>query len=160
MPNWCECELRVCGDAKRLKEFKLFGQNRGNVLDTNKFVRYPERYAVSDKIASEFKGDFKDRPKDGFNNGGYGWCLDNWGTKWGICDAELVEDYEGELNYEFSCAWSPCSPVVLAMSKLFPDLEFTLRYFEGGAGFNGIYSCEDGVVTDDKSGDYFGSRGG
>jgi hypothetical protein len=46
------------------------------------------------------------------------------------------------------------------MSKKFPDLEFDLRYFERGAEFNGVYRCKAGDVTDDRTGDYFGSRGG
>jgi len=102
--------------------------------------------------------------KDGFNSGGYEWCNENWGTKWGICNAELINDNDydetKELGYSFETAWSPPFPVVLEMSKLFPNLEFDLRYFEGGNGFNGLFVCKKGKVETDKQGDYFGSRGG
>ena len=104
--------------------------------------------------------------KDGFNSGGYDWCLQNWGTKWGICDSEKQEEYgwEGkedkEVMYKFQTAWSPPNPIILRMSKLFPDLEFEMRYFEGGGGFNGIYRCKNGEVQRDEQGDYFGDRGG
>jgi hypothetical protein len=46
------------------------------------------------------------------------------------------------------------------MGELFPDLVFDLRYFEGGMQFNGIYRIENGQVADERSGDYFGDRGG
>ena len=46
------------------------------------------------------------------------------------------------------------------MGELSPDLTFDLRYFEGLMQFNGILRIENGQVTDDRSGDYFGDRGG
>jgi len=105
--------------------------------------------------------------KDGFNSGGYEWCIKNWGTKWGICNAELgnadyisADSISYELEYTFDTAWSPPTPIVKKMSEMFPSLTFTLKYFEGGGGFNGLYVCEKGEVIRDLTGDYFGNRGG
>jgi hypothetical protein len=113
---------------------------------------------------------WKDIPdvKDGYNQGGYNWCVNNWGTKWGFCDIELVEEiYQkgkddkcSELFYTFNTAWSPALPLIKKMGKMFPSITFDLRYFEQGAGFNGMYIVNKGKVTQDHSGEYFGDRGG
>ncbi len=64
------------------------------------------------------------------------------------------------MPYHFDTAWSPPEPLVKKMGELSPDLTFDLRYFEGLMQFNGILRIENGQVTDDRSGDYFGDRGG
>ncbi len=115
---------------------------------------------LSKKLRDQFVKENGEQPSDGFNNGGYDWCLQNWGTKWGICSPELVEESKKELEYAFESAWSPATPVILKMSEMFPTLRFELRYFEQGMAFNGLYICEKGKVTEDKEGDYFGNRGG
>lgn len=150
MPNWCECELRISANEKdeeaikELKEFKKFSETETedglNVLDHNKFVPRP-----------------KEKDTDWYN-----WNIENLGTKWGICRPELVEeDFElGDLQYMFECAWGPCQPVILAMSKKFKKLNFRLTYFECGVGFNGLYECENGEEERDETADYYGSRGG
>jgi hypothetical protein len=43
---------------------------------------------------------------------------------------------------------------------MFPSLSFELRFFERACQFNGIYTCKAGVVIDDRTGHYFGDRGG
>lgn len=177
MPNWCECDLEIRGNAKRLKEFIKFAKTRGSVLNTNKFIPYPKKFADLDRKAQKLgkKGKYI---KDGFNSGGYEWCIQNWGTKWGICHAELREAsvdacaFSGavheklqkgntsRLEYGFDCAWSPPIPVILKMSEMFPELDFELRYFECGAAFQGLYRCRAGKVSDDREWKYFGDRGG
>ena len=172
MPNWCECDLsiRLIGDKedKQMVEFKKFKDlaetkqgKETNALDTEKFIPYPEKFREMDKEAKDRnvnkKGEYI---KDGFNSGGYEWCGENWGTKWGICEAELVDMDSWELTYTFRCAWSPCLPVIKKMSEMFPKLRFELRYFEQGQGFNGLFVCEKGEILMDKQGDYFGDRGG
>jgi len=189
MPNWCDCELRVIGKTKEVKLFKEFAKSDidyrtsddgkdENVLDTNNFIPYPKYFKDLDdkakehnekaqKLTGKAREKFK-HMKDGFNSGGYEWCSENWGTKWGICRAELTDEYtwelEGEerndLNYSFETAWSPPCPLVVRMSVLFPSLTFELRYFESGGGFNGLFVCEKGKIIDDKQGEYFGNRGG
>ena len=115
---------------------------------------------LSKKLRDQFVKENGEYPSDGFNQGGYDWCIKNWGTKWGICSPELVNEYKEELEYEFESAWAPPAPVILKMSEMFPTLRFELRYFEMGVGFNGLYICEKGKVIEDKEGEYFGHRGG
>lgn len=196
MPNWCDNDLRITGPAKELKRFKDFAKEtvdgQEEELSANKFIPYPEKFKKQDELAkkngekreelkkklikegmSEDKARQKactDIPdvKDGYNQGGYSWCCSNWGTKWGFCDIELVEeiyrkgkdDKCSELFYTFNTAWSPAIPVIKKMGKMFPLLTFDLRYFEQGAGFNGMYIVDKGKVIHDKSGEYFGDRGG
>ena len=96
---------------------------------------------------------------DGFNSGGYKWCCENWGTKWGICNAEVVQEFLeriSHIDYCFDTAWSPPLPVVLKMSEMFPGLRFILRYFECGCAFNGVYICEKGEVVEDLQAAYSG----
>ena len=176
MPNWCEATLTVQGSKAELDRFRLFAKTKDKVLDEKKFLPYPKRFVDMDiasrlwdkkntvdgthfgKLKEGVKCD--DRPKDGFNSGGYEWCIENWGTKWGICDPVLTDKSEDELHYRFDTAWSPCTPVIFKMSELFPALTFEMEYFEGGMGFSGYYCVKNGDVIKDATADYAGPRGG
>ncbi len=189
MPNWCSNDLRITGDLKELKRFKQFAEGtfegQKELLSADKFIPYPKEYKEKDEKATEqdkLREDYiakhgrTDKAKEeawekypslstGFNDGGYAWCIKNWGTQWGFCHTELLEeadfkDGNGELFYSFDTAWSPALPVIKTMGKMFPLLTFDLRYFEQGEGFNGMLRIEKGKVTHDKTGEYFGDRGG
>jgi hypothetical protein len=64
------------------------------------------------------------------------------------------------LEYTFQSAWAPPLPVIEAMSKRFPSLNFALEYFEGGGGFMGSALYVDGELTEEGTAPYHGSRGG
>jgi len=176
MPNWVECDLNINGNKKDIARFKKFAKGKTEVIDTNKFIPYPKKFREADEKADRYQklkhkekltkaekqelNKFGNDVKDGFNNGGYNWCCNNWGTKWGLCNTELSGDYGEELNYYFETAWSEPKPIILKMSKMFKKLEFVLKYFEGGNCFNGLLRCKGGKIIDDLSGDYFGNRGG
>lgn len=184
-------------ELKRFKEFAKETKDTNNdnneeLLSADKFIPYPEKFTQQDKKArerdvlrnalcqklqKEGKTEevanteaLKKYPymKDGYSEGGYFWCCDNWGTKWGFYDIELVEenyregknDKYSELLYNFNTAWSPALPLIKKMGEMFPLLEFDLRYFEQGEGFNGMFLMKEGKVYQDKSGEYFGDRGG
>lgn len=154
MPNHCENELKIEGSLKDLKEFMEFAKSTAKVIDENQFIPYPKKYADLDKKNPD--------NYDGFNSGGYDWCIKNWGTKWGMYDCELeLENLEyEEITYSFNSAWSPPKPVILAMGKKFPTLRFELIYFEQGQQFNGIYKIEKGEVVEEEQAKYWGHRGG
>ena len=187
MPNWCECDLRVEGNKAEIEKFKEAAKTQTpedgqepDVLDAESFIPYPARFKALDDQAAAWARDntvdgkqfgrlkegasYADAPKDGFNSGGYDWCCENWGTKWGISRPELVEEDQWEdtvtVTYTFQCAWSPCTPVIAKMSEMFPTLEFDFRFFERGMAFNGWMLFKNGELKREEEGKYFGTRGG
>lgn len=93
----------------------------------------------------------------------YGWSIANWGTKWNACDGSVLRDNKKRrrsVALSFSTAWSPPVPVITALIEKFPKLQFKLKYWECGACYQGVLAGEEGVVTEDESGDYHGRRGG
>jgi len=68
---------------------------------------------------------------------GYNWCIDNWGTKWDVCDSAEVDIADDTLTCFFTSAWSPPVNGFNAISKLFPNATFELCYYEEGYDFTG-----------------------
>ena len=144
-------------------------------ISANSFIPYPTVFKTRDIEARRIRDIVealpkmeRDRwfeknswPKDGYNQGGYAWCCENWGTKWDFANtSKPLELIEGGFVYTFDTAWSPPRPVVLKMSTLFPRLIFTLRYWEGGMAFKGTFKVHNGYILKDVSSHYFGGRGG
>jgi hypothetical protein len=168
-----------------LKRFVALSRNTKLEEDlyTNAFIPYPKRFRARDrksalhhakvKKAIENITDKNEREKiikklggwsikDGFNNGGYDWCLQHWGTKWGFCHSKLIEsNFEtGRLLYRFDTAWSPPTPLIHKMSLMYPNFIFTLNYFEGGMGFKGKLKVQNGTIIKNYTSHYRGGRGG
>lgn len=188
MPNWCECELRVSGKTKQeVLKFKAYaagykdevemlseevaGETRKKPLDENQFIPYPKEFRLLDEahhgdrtLTLEEKQFLRnlgfDLERDGFNQGGYEWCVENWGTKWGFCDVRSRWVGERTLLYEFITAWSPPLPLIKKMGEMFPGLRFDLGYWEGGMGFRGRFVVENGKVIRNTTEEYSGPRGG
>jgi hypothetical protein len=175
MPNYCENDLRVEIPyglkvnekkiaEKQFKDFKkLLNKKDGLKLDFNDFIPYPKKFKDLDDKAEKHNAkqkDWRTHIKGGFNQGGYEWCNSNWNTKWNANKVTLNESVDKEFNISFDTAWSPPKPIIVAMSKKFPSLEFDMRSFECGCEFNCRLRCVNGEIKVEKTGDYFGNRGG
>lgn len=186
MPNWCENTLTVsCDDVAELSRFKEFAKTDKSGLDFNRFVPYPQEYinidCYKENLVQKYKmlksnagydkmslieqikwdnvnPDLTISVKDGFNSGGYEWCVKNWGTKWHV-EVEADTNKKGNLVYRFDTAWSPPVPVVKKMGEMFKSLCFELEYTEEGCGFKGFLQVEDGEVTIEECEDYYGGDG-
>ena len=82
-PNWCSNDLRIEGELKEVEKFK-----KENVkLDFDKYIPYPKEFTDKDKQASKNRVEKQTTingkldTTDGYNSGGYEWCIQNWGTK-------------------------------------------------------------------------------
>jgi len=173
MPNWCENDLAVEGPTEVIGEFLKFAAGE-SPFDFGKFIPYPAKFQRQDEIAEAWLKEHAERPdydwrlqpKDGFNSGGYDWCVANWGTKWPASRVEVEGPMTGydektvEVVFHFDTAWSPPKPVIKKAAELYPALRFELRYFECGCCFNGLFRCSAGAVESNKCGAYFGTRGG
>jgi hypothetical protein len=149
MPNWCDCTLSVYGVEDLRHDFMQVARGE-EALDYNKFVPYPKEYEDADRMSEEaanrgVRGD--QRPKDGYNNGGHRWCIENWGVKWNASCVEIHERPRSIL-YTFQAPWGPPIPVILAMAELYPYLRFMLKYNEPGCELSGTVVCKDGIVKE------------
>jgi hypothetical protein len=174
MPNWCACDLIIEGPSCKVDAFLRFARCDEVVLDFGHFLPYPAHFQELDRKAAEWDaehpGELEGRPADGYNQGGYDWCMANWGTKWNARKPELNEEggqcwtdagtARRRVEINFATAWSAPKPVVQRAAELFPELTFELRNFERGEGFSGMLRCGNGVVLADLAGDYCGDRGG
>lgn len=177
----------IHGDPETLRAFVAYAKGPAGtggsdkemvLLSAHRFIPYPEEYSPDRFRCTQCGHEFthvreEDQPfpkcpscqgnaKDGYNLGGYDWCVKNWGTKWGLYEVLATEDYfeGGLISYTFLTAWSPPVPVIQAMSKQFPSLQFDLDYFECGCGFMGSCEYENGQEVAAASAPYHGDRGG
>ncbi len=113
-----------------------------------------ERYLVLGRQAREAKAE------TGYYDW-HEWCIAHWGTKWNACATQFKEDpTDTKATLYFETAWSPPLPVIAKLSTQFPQLSFTLRYWEGGFGFKGTFRVRNGKILCDDTLSYRGRRGG
>jgi Ferredoxin-like domain in Api92-like protein len=173
MPNHCDADLTVTGPADVVGEFlaRYVTKADGTLLNLDAIRPYPAKLKEMDRIAHEWDDahpdgkPWRERPKDGFNSGGYDWCIENWGTKWGCykthgCSTPLEKIDDGVILH-FSTAWSPFRLDLLqAVSQRLPALRFQYDYYEQGMGFQGHVTVTGGRILVDEEGTYDGERGG
>ena len=75
----------------------------------------------------------------------YGWCCDNWGTKWNAYDQNTVEN-----GLDFLTAWSAPHPVIETLATKWPNVSIIHGWADEDIGQNcGVYlysggECEAG----------------
>jgi hypothetical protein len=181
MPNWCLNRLTVSGDKHEINKFKeltLVKPEKSSELNFTMEVLYPTPTELleqtspamwrGDELDVEGKLEFEKKIEELKQKYGhtdwYDWRVKNWGTKWGIYSSSLkiskLDNNVGKLKYNFQSAWDPATLIIEAMSKQFPKLTFTLKYYERGRGFKGIYKVKNLVVLENTQLEYSGKRGG
>lgn len=84
----------------------------------------------------------------------YGWCIENWGTKWDACKAD-IDHYNGHIILNFDTAWSTPMKVFIALSKQYPTINIYASFADEDLGWNcGEYEIKGGMVTSEKVGDF------
>ena len=122
------------------KEYKAQEKRiaEGDLSDSEKM--FGITIGITEKMQKEFKKKF------GADNW-YNWQIANWGTKWDI-DTDNLQEEETSLFYVFETAYSPPVAWLEKVCEMFPKLEFTLNYEEGGNGFQGEAYGVDGELSD------------
>jgi hypothetical protein len=160
------------GEEEDIKTFKERFMDKGNI-DARKIIPYPKEYELLDKvneggakyepteeekrqlILMELEGKY-DTSRDGYNQGGYEWCVDNWGSKWGFCDCIVDREEENCLEISFKTAWSPITPLIERISKEIPNLKVSYSAEEESGDFAFDSTWENGVLIEqiDRTDEY------
>ena len=156
MPNWCDNDLVVRGDAEEIKRFEYEARGEDTCLSLEALVPPPDCPAYRDEPN---QADVTSDP-----NWWYTWNVNNWGTKWDLCDPDLTEteigEKKGKLVYSFDTAWAPPMEAVLTFSKNYPTLKFTLKFYECAMEYKGTLVAKAGEAIKCVESKYSGNRGG
>ena len=129
MPNWCSNKLTVSHPDKAAMDRFVQAYDKGVVCE-----------------------EFLPQPKN-IGDGWYGWCIQNWGTKWDV-GADMGTDHEEryglrasvapycarsiEASCSFDSAWAP--PIGLYNKLVELGYKVHASYFEPGMAYCGIYT--------------------
>lgn len=175
MPNWCSNDLFISGNAGLIKDAVAKYFDGDGAPDYNKIAPYPEEFRELDRkrdilIANLNMMTNGEReawikaygwPKDGYNQGGYEWCVKNWGSKWLPTNINGPKfNKKGGYKVSFDSPWTPPIAVFVALSELCPRLKFTIKSYERGMQFKSVVIIKAGVILSSCTSEYCGSRGG
>ena len=157
MPNWCYNHLKIEGDEKQIKEFKTQAKQpdmkdrEETDLSFQNFFPCPQELSDTQSPCNDEKQVAKNVIKYGFKDW-YDWRVANWGVNWEV-NAGIGKDEKNLLTYQFDSPW--CSPTKFfaKVSRLFPDLTFSITYEEPGMCFEGEFIVKNGEISLDRCDD-------
>jgi len=80
----------------------------------------------------------------------YGWCTNNWGTKWNAYGYDEGTDYSASGNLHFQTAWSAPHPVIKKLAQMYPDIIFEHEWADEDIGVNCGRKCySNGECTEE-----------
>ena len=144
-------ELEVVSEAGLDKSNANY---RSNLFDVLKETLWRDQSNLSRETALRYKTNLD---RYGSLNW-YDWSIKNWGTKWDVSlkRGEVSIDYDkgrSVADLAFDTAWGPPTEWVDSVSKDWPDLTFSIKYFEPGMWFAGYYKVKAGMELSRLEGD-------
>ena len=149
MPNWTECDLEVSGSAKDVAAFKRTAKTGKVDFSFEPFLPLPKELDIGPVGKKEEEGPAAEaRHRETGYTSWYDRNIDVLGTKWDV-KGELAGSKPGSVGYTFESAWAPPTNGVVALSKMYPKLDFFLAYDEPGMDFAGELTVKAGEVVRD-----------
>ena len=139
MPNWCQNEVNIYGnEGKGKEEIKHFLKTcfEEEQIVFEKIIPYPESAPSRDEKPDNMRAMLDHPFSKWYNDFGYDWCVENWGTKWDASDQEN-ELGDEQLNLNFETAWSPPEGIHAKIKEMLPSCTIIWFYREDGVQISG-----------------------
>lgn len=142
MPNWCENEVNIYGiEEGSEEEIKHFLETCfvDGELEFEKIIPYPDSAPSREDQPEDFMERLNHPFAKWYNDFGYDWCVENWGTKWGAAQQEndLSTYYPEEISLKFATAWSPPQGIHDKVQEMLPNCSISWFYKEEGMRVSG-----------------------
>ena len=175
MPNWCDNQITITGPSSVIDKIeKIVNEESNNAENGLLQFFHPMPKELLDTEAGPTaktkaeKDERKARKLEFGAENWYDWRVNNWGTKWEVCEFYGVDKQpdaligDSTISFAFSSAWSPPIGAYEKFLENNPDCFIRAYYYEGGCDFMGLW--EDGVddcyaPSDYKSTDDFWKDG-
>ena len=175
MPNWCDNQITITGPNSVIDKIEKIVNEESNNAENGLlqfFHPMPKELLETEagplaKTKKEKQARQARKLKFGAENW-YDWRVNNWGTKWEVCEFYGIDKQpdaligDSTITFAFSSAWSPPIGAYEKFLENNPDCFIRAYYYEGGCDFMGLW--EDGVddcyaPSDYKSTDDFWQDG-
>ena len=143
MPNWCNNNISITGPNSVIDKIEKITKEEDNKNGLLQFFN-PMPKELEGTTSPSSSADKPQPMIDGFDCW-YDWRVENWGTKWEVCEFYGVdrqyhsENNEGEstITFGFDSAWAP--PINAYDQFLTDNSDCSLKawYYEGGCDFMG-----------------------
>jgi Ferredoxin-like domain in Api92-like protein len=108
-----------------------------------KIKKHPGSRQVKERLEFVPTKKYQQYLKDTFGSDNwYSWNVENWGTKWDVTPNIWGED-DKSFNFSFDSAWGPPEAFFEHLADQY-GIEYSIKYYEPGAGFAGKRSYLDG----------------
>lgn len=118
MPNWCDNTLSI-SNADKMK------------IDALE-VELQKKDSEILKLLRPYEGEWD-----------YGWCIENWGTKWDANVIDFYRDSDNDLTIYFETAWGPPTELYSYLHESDEGWEVEAYYHEPGMCFVGSWRNGD-----------------
>ena len=173
MPNWCDNQITITGPNSVIDKIEKIVKEDDSHANNGLLNFFKPMPKVLEGTTSPSSSADKPQPMvEGFDNW-YDWRVENWSTKWEVCEfygvdrQYLTEQNEGEsvITFGFSSAWAPPIGAYEQFLVDHEDCSLKAYYYEGGCDFMGewdngnddCYAPSDYKSTDDFWQDGVGS---
>ena len=141
MPNWCENKVNIYGiEEGSEEEIKHFLETCfvDGELDFEKIIPYPDSAPSREDQPEDLRERLNHPFSKWYNNFGYFWCVENWGTKWGATQQDNdLSSYPDEIELRFDTAWSPPQGIHDKVKEMLPNCSISWFYKEEGMRVSG-----------------------
>ena len=142
MPNWCNNVATLRANKARI-DTVVAGAAGDGVL--NALIPVPEElrdttagsFGDADKQAALEAQEAANLAKYGYKNW-YDYCVNEWGTKWDLCDVQVNRVDDETVTLSFETAWSP--PIEAYEKLLGMGFAVEAFYYEPGMCFAGKWA--------------------
>ena len=130
MPNWCKNKVRIEGDEEEIKHFLETCFVDGE-LEFEKIIPYPESAPSRDDQPDDLRERINHPFAKWYNDFGYDWCIETWGTKWGASEQKNdLKSYLEKIELYFLTAWRPPEGIHAKIKEMLPSCSITWFYRE------------------------------
>lgn len=140
-------ELKIeSGSWGSMGQYILFGKGEDSFLGINElWRRFSSKSREDQRKIVELGFKYQDNLENHGHATWYGWCKENWGTKWNAYSSY----YESDNVLMFQTAWNGVPGIIKLLSQNFPNVEFLYEWSDEDTGQNcSIYRYINGDVIE------------
>ena len=141
MPNWCNNNITITGPNSVIDKIEKIVKD-----ETGKSGQLLNYFHPMPKELEDTEAPSKNSMPNW-----YDWRVDNWSTKWDVCEFYGIErrNYDvptiSVISFGFDSAWAPPIGAYQKFLDENPNVNIRTTYYEGGCDFMGIWDNGDDI---------------